>query len=103
MWAPRRLAPDGAAFNVPDGHNAVIHPRHEKCIAARREHCTVMYFDPDTIALLRTTLDRAWASLPPGQQAATKRSIWRNKGERDPDRLVARAVTKHRGGLRLAS
>jgi hypothetical protein len=25
--------------------------------------CTVMYFDPDTLALLRTTLDQVWAGL----------------------------------------
>jgi hypothetical protein len=28
-------------------------------------------FDPETVALLRTTLDRAWDSLPAGQQAVT--------------------------------
>jgi hypothetical protein len=69
-----------------------------------------MYFDPDTIALLRMTLDRAWASLPPDQQAATNRSILAERilraaaqGERDPDRLIASAVTDHRDTLRLAS
>jgi hypothetical protein len=58
-----------------------------------------MYFDPDTIALLRITLDRAWAGLPPGQQASTSRSLLAERilkaaaqGERDPDRLRARAT-----------
>jgi hypothetical protein len=36
---------------------------------------TIMYFDPDTVALLRTTLDHAWATLSPGQQTVTNRSI----------------------------
>jgi hypothetical protein len=51
---------------------------------------TVMYFDPDTVALLRTTLDRAWASLSPRQQAVTSRSVLAERilkaaarGERD--------------------
>jgi hypothetical protein len=34
-----------------------------------------MYFDPETVALLRTTLDRAWASPPPSQQAVASQSI----------------------------
>ena len=58
-----------------------------------------MYFDPDTIALLRITLDRAWASLPESQQAATSRSMLAERilkaaaqGERDPDRLRAQAT-----------
>jgi hypothetical protein len=49
-----------------------------------------MYFDPETVALLRTTLDRAWDSLPPGQRAVTSRSILAERilrvagrGERD--------------------
>jgi hypothetical protein len=69
-----------------------------------------MYFDPDTIALLRATLDRAWANLPESQQAVTRRSILAEhilraaaQGERDPDRLVASVVTDHRDALRLAS
>jgi hypothetical protein len=64
-------------------------------------------FDPETVALLRTTLDRAWESLPPSQRAVTSQSILAERilkaaaqGERDPDRLRARAV---RGtGLPLA-
>jgi hypothetical protein len=69
----------------------------------------VMYFDPDTIALLRITLDRAWASLPESQQAATCRSILAERilraaaqGERDPSRLRAHAVSE-RTDLKIAS
>jgi hypothetical protein len=61
----------------------------------------LVHFDPETVALLRTTLDRAWASLPAGQQAVTSRSILAERilkaaaqGERDPDRLRARAIRK---------
>jgi hypothetical protein len=70
---------------------------------------TIMYFDPDTVALLRTTLDHAWTSLKPGQQAATSRSILAERilraaarGERDPDRLRALAVLDH-ADLKIAS
>jgi hypothetical protein len=70
---------------------------------------TVMYFDPDTVTLLRTTLDHAWASLPPDQQAATSRSILAERilrsaarGERDPDRLRAHALSE-RADLKIAS
>jgi hypothetical protein len=59
----------------------------------------LIYFDPETVALLRTTLDRAWDSLPAGYQALTSRSILAERilkaaaqGERDPDRLRARAI-----------
>jgi hypothetical protein len=68
-----------------------------------------MYFDPDTIALLRTTLDHAWASLEPGQQVVTSRSILAERilraaarGERDPDRLRAHALSG-RADLKIAS
>jgi hypothetical protein len=68
----------------------------------------LVYFDPDTVALLRTTLDRAWDSLPAGQQAVTSRSTLAERilkaaaeGERDPDRLHARAIRKP--GLPFAS
>jgi hypothetical protein len=60
-----------------------------------------MYFDPVTVALLRTTLDRAWASLPASHRAVTSRSILAERilkaarqGERDPDRLRALAVSE---------
>jgi len=57
------------------------------------------FFDPDTIALLRATLDRAWASLTPSQRAVTSPAILAERilkaaarGERDPDRLRAWAI-----------
>jgi hypothetical protein len=59
----------------------------------------LVHFDRETIALLRTTLDRAWDSLPAGRQAVTSRLILAERilkaaaeGERDPDRLRARAI-----------
>jgi hypothetical protein len=68
----------------------------------------VMYFDRETVALLRTTLDRAWASLPPGQQARTSRSVLAErilkaaaKGKRDPDRLRARALMNDCAAMKL--
>jgi hypothetical protein len=68
----------------------------------------LVYFDPDTVALLRTTLDRAWASLPQSQRAVTSQSILAERilkaaaeGERDPDQLRARAIRKP--GLPFAS
>ena len=68
----------------------------------------LVYFDPETVALLRTTLDRTWASLPAAQQAVTSRLILAERilkaaaeGERDPERLRARATRKP--GLPFAS
>jgi hypothetical protein len=57
------------------------------------------YFDFDTIALLRETLDDAWASLRPDQRARTSRTIlaerilkYATQGERDPTRLLEAAL-----------
>jgi len=33
-----------------------------------------LYLDPETVALLRETLDDAWACLPPEQQATMQKS-----------------------------
>jgi hypothetical protein len=59
----------------------------------------LIYFDPETVALLRTTLDGAWASVPLSQRAVTSQSILAERilraaaeGERDPDQLRARAI-----------
>jgi hypothetical protein len=56
-------------------------------------------FDPEILALLRTTLDHAWDSLPAREQAVTSRSILAGRilkaaaeGERDPERLRALAL-----------
>jgi hypothetical protein len=62
--------------------------------------CTrVVFFDPETIAMLRGVLDDAWSRLPAGQTNVT-RSLLAERilkaardGERDPSRLRARAVT----------
>jgi hypothetical protein len=70
----------------------------------------VMYFDRETVSLLRTTLDRTWASLPPDQQARISRSVLAErilkaaaKGERDPDRLRARALMNDCAEMKVAS
>ena len=56
-------------------------------------------YDPETIALMRTALEEAWASLSPNEQARTAQSLlaerilWAAKrGERDPIRLRASAL-----------
>ena len=56
-------------------------------------------FDPETVALLRSALDGAWASLPPSRRAVMSQSILAERilraaaqGERDPERLHALAV-----------
>ena len=57
------------------------------------------YFDLDTVALLRETLDDAWASLRPGQQATMQKTALAEcmlecaaTGERDPARLREAAL-----------
>jgi hypothetical protein len=56
-------------------------------------------FDPETIDLMRSVLDAAWASLLPDQQARVSRTVLAQRilkaaaqGERDPARLRARAL-----------
>jgi hypothetical protein len=68
-----------------------------------------MYFDPDTITLLRTTLDHVWAGLPSNQRALTSKSLLAERilraaarGERDPDRLRSQALSKW-ADLKIAS
>ena len=53
-----------------------------------------VYFDPETVTLLRETLDDAWASLRPEQQATMQKTALAERilksagqGERDRDRL----------------
>jgi hypothetical protein len=55
-------------------------------------------FDPETIELLRASLDDAWAKLTPRQQAVTSKSALAARileaaaeGERDPAMLQLRA------------
>jgi hypothetical protein len=56
-------------------------------------------FDPETIELMRSALDAAWASLTPEQQAGVSRTVLAQRilraaarGERDLVRLRARAL-----------
>lgn len=58
------------------------------------------YFDLETVALLRDTLDEAWACLRPQQRATISKTILAEgilksaaKGERDPERLIDAALT----------
>ena len=59
-----------------------------------------VYFDLDTVALMRDALEDAWACLPRGRRATTSRTMLAEgiltsaaKGERDPERLRAAALT----------
>jgi hypothetical protein len=59
-----------------------------------------MSFDPETISLLRKTLDDAWERLGPEQRALTSRTLLAErilksaaKGERNPERLRDAALT----------
>ncbi|MGC2824381.1 MAG: hypothetical protein WA322_09125 [Pseudolabrys sp.] len=61
---------------------------------------TPVYFDPETVAILRETLDDAWASLGPEQQAAMQKTALAERmlksaahGERDRERLRDAALT----------
>jgi hypothetical protein len=56
-------------------------------------------FDPETVEVLKTVLDDAWASLVPAQQARTSKSEMAvrilqaaAKGERDPAKLRMTAL-----------
>jgi hypothetical protein len=69
-----------------------------------------MYFDRETVDMLRTTLDRAWASVPPSQRSGMSRSVLAErilkaatKGKRDPDRLRARALMNDCRAMKAAS
>jgi hypothetical protein len=58
-------------------------------------------YDPETVTLLRAALDAAWDTLSSAEQAGTTKSELAQRmlklaarGERDPARLRARAVTE---------
>ena len=60
---------------------------------------TPVYFDPETVAILRETLDDAWASLRPEQQATMQKTALAERmlksaaqGERDRERLFDAAI-----------
>ena len=66
------------------------------------------HFDPETISLLRETLDDAWDWLRPEQRAMTSRTLLAvgilksaAQGERNPERLRDAALTQlpHKGGF----
>ena len=57
------------------------------------------HFDPETIEMMKTVLDDAWAALSPSQQRALPKARLAERilaaaanGERDPVRLLARAL-----------
>ena len=57
------------------------------------------YFDLQTVALLRETLEDAWACLRPQQRATMSRTLLAERilrsaaqGERDPERLLEAAL-----------
>lgn len=59
------------------------------------------YFDSETVALLRTALERAWTSLPLSEQARTNRSELAERilkaaarGERDPEQLRTKSIQR---------
>ncbi len=54
-----------------------------------------VYFDPETIIVLRDVLEEAWSCLPPELQAATPKTVLAErilksaaKGERSRERLL---------------
>ena len=58
-----------------------------------------IYFDLETVALLRETLEDAWACLRPQERATTSRTELAEgilalaaTGERNPDRLIDAAL-----------
>jgi hypothetical protein len=57
-----------------------------------------VFFDPETIAILRHILDDAWSCLPAGQTSITRSELAERilkaarDGERDPARLRDRAI-----------
>jgi hypothetical protein len=58
-----------------------------------------VYFDLDTVLLLRETLEDAWACLRPEQRAAMSKTLLGERilkaaaaGERDPERLIDAAL-----------
>jgi hypothetical protein len=76
-------------------------PRHALTAKERltpEEAGAVTYFDRETVSLLKTVLDRVWATVPPGERAKTSQSLLAERilqaaaqGERDPERLCSRA------------
>jgi hypothetical protein len=81
-----------------------------RCRSLRSKECEVggdgvmdrnvgVVLDPETVELLTTVLDDAWAHLLPEQQATVSRDLLAERllraaarGERDPETLRARAL-----------
>ena len=63
------------------------------------EDTRVVFFDPETVAMLRGVLDDAWSRLPVGETKVTRSLLAERilkaarNGERDPIRLRAHAIT----------
>jgi len=62
----------------------------------------LMFYDAETIALLRATLDETWASLRPDQKAGSSKTLLAShildlasRGERNRIRLRTYALVKH--------
>ena len=58
-----------------------------------------VYFDLDTVLLLRETLEDAWACVPPQQRTTMSKTLLAErilkaaaKGERNPERLIEAAL-----------
>jgi hypothetical protein len=62
------------------------------------EDTRVVFFDPETVAMLRGVLDDAWSRLPAGQTNVTRSLLAERilkaarNGERDPVRLRTGAI-----------
>jgi hypothetical protein len=62
------------------------------------EDTRVVFFDPETVAMLRDVLDDAWSRLPAGQTNVTRSLLAERilkaarNGERDPVRLRTGAI-----------
>ena len=61
-----------------------------------------VYFDPETVALLKETLDDAWACLRPEQRATMLKTTLAERilksaaqGERNRESLLDAALTDH--------
>jgi len=70
---------------------------------------TIAYYDPETIAVMKSVLEDSWASLRPDQQRASLKTDLAQRilaaaanGERDPTRLREEALAKSLQ-VRLAS
>jgi hypothetical protein len=73
--------------------------QEKACDRRRKKMKKGAHFDPETIEIMKVVLDDAWAALSPSQQRALPKSYLAERilsaaanGERDPVRLLARAL-----------